>query len=227
MKKNKTARIAAFIGTVGASAALIGMAATNTGAYFTDSEDGTLSGNAGHLTVDKRSNYSLSFENLVPGEYKSRDVNYHTAGDTNEDIWLAFPDGEAYAKFSGAKNGTYYADGGMGRYGHFEVKNNAGTSLFSSYNLQSEADGSSGCANANGHGFGRQATSVSDTPPLCGVPHYILIESDVPSNTDAKLTMVFGVTGRQTDQGQSAPPAQVPFQVVATQHGVRPDAKNF
>ena len=113
MKKNKTARIAAFIGTVGASAALIGMAATNTGAYFTDSEDGTLSGNAGHLTVDKRSNYSLSFENLVPGEYKSRDVNYHTAGDTNEDIWLAFPDGEAYAKFSGAKNGTI-----LRRWGH-------------------------------------------------------------------------------------------------------------
>ena len=40
MKKNKTARIVAFIGALGASAALIGAAATTTGAYFTDSKSG-------------------------------------------------------------------------------------------------------------------------------------------------------------------------------------------
>jgi hypothetical protein len=226
MFKKKSTRIVAFIGTLGASAALIGTAATNTGAYFTDSETGHVSGSSGHLALDKNSDYELSFAKLVPGEYKTQSVGYKTSGDTAEDIWLAFPDGVAYAKFSGAKHGANWDDGGMGRYGHFAVANSGGT-VFSSYNLQDEADGSSGCADINGHGSGRQSTGVGDTPPLCGVPHYILLEQNVPSGTQAQFTMTFGVTGRQTDQGQAAPPAKVPFQVVGTQHGVRPDAANY
>ena len=60
------------------------------------------------------------------------------------------------------------------------------------------------------------------------MPHYIKIESNVPSGSDRQMTLTFGVTGRQTQQGQDAPPADaVPFQVVATQHGIRPDAENF
>jgi hypothetical protein len=233
MFKNKSARIAAFIGTLGASAALIGAAATNTGAYFTDSETGQIAGTTGHLTVDKLNDYNLSFDNLVPGEYKDRSVAYRTGGDTNEDIWLKFPAGTPYGQFTGAKdngsNGNIdgFADGGMGRFGHFAVKDNAGNVLFSSYNLQNESNGTSGCADSNGHGSGPQATSPTNTPPLCGVPHYMLIETNLPSGSDRSLTMTFGVTGKQTQQGQYAPPANVPFQVVATQHGVRPDALNF
>jgi len=228
MFKKKPMRIAAFIGTLGASATLIGMAATNTGAYFTDSETGQIAGTTGHLTVDKNNDYNLNFDNLVPGEYKDRVVGYHTGGDTNEDIWLALPAGTPYGQFTGAKGAIDgYADGGMGRYGHFAVKDNAGNLLFSSYNLQNQPDGTSGCADGQGHGFGRQATSRDDTPPYCGVPHYMLLESDVPNGSDRAFTMTFGVTGRQTGQGEYAPPANVPFKVVATQHGVRPDAGNF
>lgn len=237
MFKKKPTRIAAFIGTIGASAALIGMAATNTGAYFTDSEAGQIAGQTGHLTVDKISDFNLNFDNLIPGEYKDRNVSYHTGGDTNEDIWLYLPPGTPYGAFTGAKdtgaapggNGNVdgFADGGMGRYGHFAVKDNGGNLLFSSYNLQNQPNGTSGCADGNGHGFGPQATSPSDTPPYCGVPHYMLLESNLPSGSDRTFTMTFGVTGRQTQQGQYAPPANVPFQVVATQHGVRPDAGNF
>jgi hypothetical protein len=234
MFKNKTARITAFVGAIGASAALIGTAATTTGAYFTDAENGSISGQTGHLSVDQRGDsYNLTFANLVPGEYQDKVVNYHTGGDTKSDIWLAFPAGSAYGKFTGAKHvGATpsvdgYDDGGMGRYGHFAVARSDGTTLFSSYNLQNAANGTSGCANTDGSGFGPQATDVNDTPPLCGVPHYIKLESNVNPGTDGHATLTFGVTGRQTDQGQAAPPATVPFQVVATQHGVRPDAGNF
>jgi hypothetical protein len=223
MFKKKPMRIAAFIGTLGASATLIGMAATNTGAYFTDSENGQIAGTTGHLTIDKNNDFNLNFDNLVPGEYKDRTVAYHTGGDSSEDIWLYLPAGTQYGAFTGAKGAVDgYPDGGMGRYGHFAVKDNAGNLLFSSYNLQNASNGSSGCADDNGHGFGPQATSESDTPPLCGVPHYMLIESDVPAGVDKSFTMTFGVTGKQTQQGQYAPPANVPFQVVATQHGHSP-----
>ncbi len=225
----KHTRIVAFIGTLGASATLIGMAATNTGAYFTDSESGQIAGTTGHLTIDKNNDFNLNFDNLVPGEYKDRVVGYHTGGDTTEDIWLYFPAGTQYGAFTGAKgtssNGNVdgYSDGGMGRYGHFAVKDNAGNLLFSSYNLQNQPDGTSGCADGNGHGSNRPANSETDTDMgYCGVPHYMLVESNVPSGADRSFTMTFGVTGKQTQQGQYAPPANVPFQVVATQHGHSP-----
>jgi hypothetical protein len=227
MFKNKSARITAFIGTLGASAALIGMAATNTGAYFTDSENGTLSGKTGHLQVEARSNYTLNFADMVPGEYQSRDVHYHTDSSTAEDIWLKFPDGVEYAKFTGEKHGPLYDDGGMGRFGHFQVKDNGGNLLFSSWNLQNASANTSGCADTNGHGSNNPPADRDATPAYCGVPHFMLIESNVATNSDKKLTMVFGVTGRMEDQNSSQPPSAVPFQVVATQHGVRPDAENF
>jgi hypothetical protein len=228
MFKNKTTRIVAFIGTLGASAALIGTAATNTGAYFTDSESGQIAGQTGHLTITKNNDFNLNFDNLVPGEYKDRTVAYHTSGDSNEDIWLYFPAGAQYGAFTGAGNGSDgYNGGGMGRYGHFAVKDNAGNPLFSSYNLQNDPTGASGCVDGNGHGGGRQATSETDSQMgYCGVPHYMLIESNLPSGVDRSFTMTFGVTGRQTEQGQYAPPANVPFQVVATQAGHSPKPGN-
>jgi hypothetical protein len=227
MQKLKAARLAGFVGALGASAVLLGAAATTTGAYFTDAEDGSVSAKSGSLTLDKNNDYTLNFDNLVPGEYKSKEVGYHTGGDATEDIWLRFPDGVEYGMFTGAKNGSQYAGGGLGRYGHFEIKNNANQVLFSSYNLQNESDTTSGCADADGHGSNRPAVSETDTDMgYCGVPHYIKVESDVAPGTDAKLTMVFGLTGKA--RGQNTQVADhLPFQVVATQAGVRPDAKNF
>lgn len=225
--KNKSARIAAFVGTLGASATLVGMAAANTGAYFTDSEAGTLTANTGHLQVDKRSDYNLRFTDMVPGEYQTKDVRYHTDSSSNEDIWLKFPDGVEYAQLTGEKGGAYYPDGGMGRFGHFQVKDDAGNVLFSSWNLANESATSSGCADANGRGRNSPPVDRADTPPYCGIPHYMLVESNVASGTTKKLTMVFGVTGRMTAQNSPQPPASVPFEVVATQHGIRPDASNF
>jgi hypothetical protein len=201
MTKNKTARIAAFVGGLGVSAALIGAAATTTGAYFTDSETGSIAGTTGHLSVDKNTDYGLNFNNLVPGEYKTLPVGYHTAGDTNEDIWLKFPAGTPYGQFTGTKGpGTSdpgvdgFHDGGMGRFGHFAVANSGGT-VFSSCNLQNQPDGTSGCADGDGHGSNRPANSETDTDMgYCGVPHFIKLESDVPSGSDKQFTVTFGVT---------------------------------
>lgn len=224
LNKSKTARVAGFVAALGASATLVGFAANGTGAYFTDSAPGNLTGSTGHLRLNADSDTNLNFSNLVPGEYQSQQVKYHTDSSTNEDVWLYFPDGQAYGLFTGAKGGEV-AGGGLGRYGHLEVDNSNGDALFSSYNLQDVQDGVSGCADANGHGSGPQATSVSDTPPYCGVPHYMLLESNVPSGSYGSVTLKFGVTGRWTSQNAAV--ANVPFQLVATQHGIRPDAGNF
>lgn len=225
MFKTKAARITGFVGTLGLSATLLGAAASTTGAYFTDSEPGTVAASAGSLTLDRRSDYNLSFDRLIPGEYKSREVVYRTGGDAATDIWLKFPAGLNYLAFTGDKGNAQHPAGGLGRYGHFAVADNGGGTLFSSYNLTNESAGVSGCADANGHGSGRQATSPTDTPPYCGVPQYIKLESNVAPGSELKSTLTFGVTGRWKTQG--VPVANLPFEVVATQVGVRPDAEHF
>ena len=231
MKKTKTARVAAFIASIGASAALIGAAAHTTGAYFTDSQPGSITAQAGHLKINAIGSYDLSFANLVPGEDTPKTISYSTDTNTPEDVWLYFPSGTPYGQFTGGGAGdnwgANYADGGIGRFGHFQVNDNDGNLLFNSYNVKNAADGSSGCADTNGHGSVRQATSESDSQMgYCGLPHYMLIQSNVPDGATRHFTMTFGLTGRQTQQGQ-VDANGLPFKVVATQHGVRPDAGNF
>lgn len=225
MNKKKTARVAGFVGALGTSALLLGAAANTTGAYFTDSHDGTLQATRGHLTVTTSDLY-LNFADLVPGEYQDKQIDYTTNSSTTEDIWLQFVPGTGYGALTGAADGSDgVAGGGMGRFGHFAVQDNAGNVLFSSYNLTNVSHNTSGCADSDGHGSGPQATSPTDTPPNCGVPQFIKVESGLPSGANRHMTLTFGITGRAT--GQNTQQANAPFKVIATQHGVRPDAQNF
>ena len=221
-------KVGGFIGTLAAGAALVGTAVTGTGAYFTDSENGGLNASSGHLRLNT-TDANLTFTDLVPGEDKTRNIDFDVDASGKSDVWLVFDNTNAgYAAWTGAKGDPLAPDGGLGRYGHFAVANNGGT-LFQSWNLQNVPAGSSEvpCStNADGHGAGRPATSVSDTPPLCGVPTAIKIASDLTSGDGGTLKMTFGITGRW--KAQDVPNvASVPFKVVATQAGIRPDAAHF
>lgn len=227
MGKTKAIRIAGFVGAVCASAALIGGTAASTGAYFTDSHPGSITAQTGHLNVNVAggdSALALNFSNLVPGEYQTKKIGYSTSSSTNEDLWLVFPTNQGYLAFTGDKDNPNYTPGGLGRYGHFAVANN-GSARFSSYNLALPPAGVANCTDANGNGFGPQATGVSDTPPYCGVPQAIKLADNLPSGTSGEVEVTFGVTGRWT--GQNLPVVNLGYQLVATQHGVRPDAPNF
>jgi hypothetical protein len=220
-------KVGGFVGTLAAGAALVGTAVTGTGAYFTDSKAGNLSASSGHLTLNT-TDTNLSFRDLVPGEDKTRNINYNVDASGKSDVWLVFDkDDVGYAAWTGAKGDPVYPDGGLGRFGHFAVARDGGGALFQSWNLaHAGTTGYPTCSgDANGHGAGRPATSRSDTPPLCGVPTAIKIASNLSSGQGGVITMTFGVTGRWT--AQNAPVAEVPFEVVATQAGVRPDAEHF
>lgn len=226
MSKKNIVKVAGFIGTLGGGAALVATAATGTGAWFTDSQNGSLSAATGHLTLST-TDRTMALTGLMPGENRAKTIDYtvSVSGGTS-DIWLTFdPTSQAYAAFTGEKGNASYPEGGLGRYGHFAVANN-GTTLFSSYNLANAAAGVSGCADTNGHGFGRMATSVSDTPPYCGVPGAIKIASNVADGQTGHLTLTFGMTGRATAQNQ-VEVANLPFQIVATQSGHKPGDANF
>lgn len=226
MSKKQFLKITGFIGTLGAGAALVATAATGTGAYFTDSASGTIHAQAGSLNLST-TDMSVNFTGIMPGEDRAKAINYSaTASSGNTDIWLTFDTtSEAYAKFTGEKNNAKWADGGLGRYGHFEVTND-GTPLFDSYNLQNASKDVSGCADSVGHGFGRMATGAADTPPYCGVPGAILLKSNVAPGNGGQVIITVGLTGRQTVQNQVQIDS-LPFKIVATQHGHGPNDANF
>ena len=137
MHKAKALRVAGFFGALCASAALVGVAAGGTGAYFTDSHSGAINAGTGHIKVDVApQDLQLNFDNLLPGEYQTNRVQYaaHPSNGT-EDIWLVFPsDGTADAFIHTSQSGPTP----LGRYGHFGVTSSGGASFVSS-NLSLDA----------------------------------------------------------------------------------------
>jgi hypothetical protein len=226
VSKKQFLKVTGFIGTLGAGAALVATAATGTGAWFTDSQDGNIYAQAGSLELTT-TDPNINFTGLMPGEDRTKEITYRaTATSGTTDIWLTFDTSSVkYAKFTGYKGQNGYDDGGLGRYGHFKVSNDGGR-LFESWNLQNDTDGSSGCADANGHGVGRPATSHADTPPYCGVPGVMLLKSNLAAGATGTVDITFGLTGRQAEQNQ-VQINNLPFKIVATQHGHVPGAEDF
>jgi hypothetical protein len=226
VSKKQFFKVTGFISTLAAGTALVASAATGTGAWFTDSETGSIHADAGSLNLST-SDMAVNFVDLMPGEDREKPITYTaTASSGNTDIWLTFDTtSTAYAKFTGEKGNAKHADGGLGRYGHFKVTSD-GTPVFDSYNLQNESKDKSGCAGSDGHGFGRMATGASDTPPYCGVPGAILLKSDVAPGAGGRVIITVGLTGRQTQQEQ-VQIEDLPFKIVATQHNHGPNDDNF
>ncbi|HET9186339.1 MAG TPA: hypothetical protein VFN80_00175, partial [Acidothermaceae bacterium] len=179
------------------------------------------------------------FSGLMPGVDQNKTINYTTdVSSGTEDVWLVFPtdtDAQklAYAEFTGAKGEFGYSDGGLGRFGHFAVSDSHGGLAFHSYNLANDpATNKPDCpADANGRGGSdAKPTSETDTTTAtyCGVPKAILLASNLVSGTNGTITVTFGLTGKQTAQNQTEfSPNPVQYQIVGTQHGIRPDAPNF
>ena len=230
MSKKTAIKVGGFAAALCASAALVATAATGTGAYFTDSHDGNLASSSGHLKLNvNASDLQLSFANIMPGEDKSKTIGFTTdLSNGTEDVWLVFPSGQAYAEFSGYK-GEDGTAGGLGRYGHFKVTSDQGFG-FESYNL-ANASGvtDSTCDDSNGNGGSAARptaeTGPGSTVPYCAVPHYIKVADNIANGAGGHVTITFGLTGRQTQPNQYE--GSVPFQLVGTQHNVRPDAGNF
>jgi hypothetical protein len=230
VSKKNILKVGGFIATMATGAAMLGAAVTGTGAYFTDSKPGGLSANSGHLTLNT-TDANLHFDNLVPGEDKTKTVDFNVDATGKSDVWLVFnPTDVGYLAWTGASDNVLYPAGGLGRYGHVVIAN-GGSTLFQSRNLKFDPAGPNTSAScyvnpATGHGGSDVGpTSPTDTPPYCGVPTAIKIASNLSSGEGGVLNMTFGITGKWTVQ--HSPVASVPFNVVATQAGVRPDALNY
>jgi hypothetical protein len=230
MNKSKAARVAGFIGALGASAALVGAAVNTTGAYFTDSKAGTINAGTGTVKITAGSDTKLNFENLLPGEDKTQQVSYQALGTGKQDLWFVL-DPATSKQLTGPD--------GLGRYGHFKLSSDGGAS-FESYNLTDNAPSGSGDARCPDNGYGSGGSnapvaSLSDPPPpYCAVPKAILLQQNMNYGDVGTTTITFGFTkflknksadGTVNFQGQSTK-LLAGYKLVATQHGIRPDDAN-
>jgi hypothetical protein len=222
-------KVGGFIATLATGALMVGTAVTGTGAYFQDSKGGDLSGHTGTLTLGTSDNRTLAFKGLMPGVDQTQSVKFNVnVSDGKADVWLVFRHTAQYAQWTGATGDPLWTDGGLGRYGHVQIGTDVNPNLFESYNLKLPPAGAdqSNCADSVGHGHGVPATSETDKPPFCGVPAAILVAKDMDAASLTRtLDVTFGVTGKWTAQDSFV--FDVPFEIVATQANVRPDAPNF
>lgn len=230
MQHKKAVKLTGFVGALCASAALVSVAATSTGAYFSDSKNGSISASSGHLTLNaNQAAMNLNWANLMPGENRDKAIDYSVdVSSGGVDVWLVFdPSSAGYQAFTGGKGSPLASDGGLGRYGYFKVADSNGGQAFVTGNL-AYPDGTNTWASGmcptdtNGRGGSADiADTVAEKPPWCGVPAKILLASDVASGHGGTVTMTFGLNGvLQTQQNQTEP--SVGFKLVATQHGQTP-----
>ncbi|WP_407344509.1 hypothetical protein [Pengzhenrongella phosphoraccumulans] len=225
----KSLRLGGFLGAVGLTAVLAGVAVSGTGAYFSDTEVGGLSATAGHVNLSV-SNPNIAFTGLMPGvDPAAQSINYSLDVSGKSDVWLTFePTSVNYLAFTGANRNPLYPDGGLGRYGHFKVGTAEAGVLFESYNLNhvpANEPNSVPCpVTADGTGgANRPATPEYTHPAYCGVPSAIKLASGLSNGAHGTIQVTFGLT-TMADELQDIQWANVPFKIVATQEGVRPNA---
>lgn len=212
------------IGAIGASLVLMGalvvMATGATGAYFSESKSGEITGTTGSIHVHTSGGSGpngllFNFENLLPGEPQSATVEYQNTGHNNQDVWVVFDNSEAL-----------HALNNMGRYGEVTIANPGGW-LFHSANLNDNLPPASGTCGP---------FSASGCWPL---DEKYKVASNLAPGAGSWFKFTFGYTTYHGGIGNSQeempfntyPPevkpeevtgSGLPYEVVATQVGVEP-----
>jgi hypothetical protein len=215
MIKSTTGKLVGFIGTVAVSAALVGFAATGTGAYFSDSRSGAVTGATGSIKVvtgggSGTDGLDFRFTDMLPGEPQTATATYQNSGRNKQDVWLVFPNADAL-----------HALNNLGTFGQVHVSSN-GTEIFASNNLNDDT---------------RPGHCPTGTPGCTALPAQIPLASNVASGDGGSVSFSFayGPKLKGNTVGPfncyplgdlSCPASGLPFKIVATQHGIAPDDAN-
>lgn len=236
MRKKRFWRAAVFAGTLAGSAALVAAASGATGAFFNDSQSGTVTGNIGSILVSTSggsgsNGLDFNLSNMLPGVPQTVTAHFTNTGKNAQDVYLVFPNAEALHSLNN-----------LGTYGSVTIKS-AGTTVFSSSNLNDGLDAN--LAN-DGHcpTFG---------PGSCyPVPNTIKLASNVAPGQSGSMSFSFAfasklksasaegaqafcyplvqVSGSTNPADQTctttSPTYGLPYQIVATQPGVLPNNPN-
>lgn len=226
MFRNVKSKGLALVATVAMLGGTAWIAAGTTGAYFSDTHNGSITGTIGSIKVTPyggagADGMNLSFTNMLPGVSQTAKVSYKNTGANAEDVWIVFDNATALSALNN-----------MGTYGEAHLSAN-GTSLFDSANLNDRvgtcgtlspsgcwplakqylvaANVAPGAAGSISFSFNLAAKTVSAGP----------VFNPYPVSTQGWL-----VTHNSADQNfvdpNVAPGNGLPYEIVATQHGVTP-----
>jgi len=240
--------------TLVASVALLGgtalVASGQTGAYFSDSHSGTLTGTVGSILISPDS-ASVMFSNLLPGVPQTYQLNFHNSGTSPEDVYLTFPNSTALSALNN-----------LGRYGSVVITSSVGgpdNTVFSSGNLNDNTTRcgagfqvppaygpSSGCwpltsqvllasnvaAGAYGNFKFTFEYASADTGPTAVPWNTYPLPGDLNNSLSYAACLAVPLTASQCSDNQTTinpadvPPSGngLPFQLVATQVGILPGA---
>jgi hypothetical protein len=207
VSKKQFLKVTGFIGTLGASAALVATAATGTGAYFSDSASGTISGTMGSIKIQAGDGgpaaTTINFTKMLPGEAQSQTVSFTNTGQNVQDVWVVF-DPAALGDHDHSTDTGKIND--RGTYGEIHVKS-GNTAVFDSANLN---DDPNSCAPGTGN-------------PACNpLPEMIKLRDSLTPGGAGSFTFSY-TPGAKYQNNQGLPEVNLPYKLVATQHGVSPD----
>ena len=234
MTKSMKVKCAAIVGTVGLLGATAFVASGQTGAYFSDTHAGSISGTIGSIRITPSggtestdgSFMDLAFSNMLPGDPQTVTVNYQNTGANTEDVYVVFPNATALSALNN-----------LGSYGTVHLSsagNGAVGDVFDSANLNDDA---TTCPVGS--------YSVQYPTPCEPLPKQLLIASGVnPGGTGSfsfsfnyasKLSTqaplgttanwnAYPVAGQTTTNVADGTGNGLPYEIVATQPGVTPVA---
>jgi len=248
VRLSKKWRVAVFAGALVGSAGLVTAAAAATGAYFNDTQSGTVTGTIGSIKVTTSGgsggdSLNFNFANMLPGDYQTSTVHYSNSGTNTEDVYLVFNNAAAL-----------HSVNDLGSYGAAKIGSN-GTTVFSSTNLNDgETAGLQPIDPTSSHCSSSSSASVPLSPTGCWpIPNVVKLATNVAPGHGGTMTFSFALGAKwkatstelsqlfcypliqnpgdpsdPTDQvcDTSNPSYGLPYEIVATQPGVAPNDPN-
>jgi hypothetical protein len=206
MRNTSIARTVGFIGAAGITVALVGAAAAGTGAYFTDSKAGTISGTMGTISVTGydgggSDHLDMTFTKMLPGQSQDRTIRYQNTGDSNQDVWVVFDQADL---------GTHDGNTGLnslGSYAEIHIQANGGA-VFDSANLSDRYP----CG-----------TPSAGYPDICPLPAQIKLTDNLAPGVVGNMLFSFTPGAKFKNGVQGSTILSLRYKIVATQHGITPD----
>lgn len=218
MLKILKTRAVALVASVGLLGGVAFVAAGTTGAYFSDTNQGAITGTIGSIRVDTSGgsgadHANFSFANMLPGEAQTATVSYENNGANNEDVWIVFNNPTALSALNN-----------LGTYGEVHLKGND-IALFDSANLNDRASTCGAFDPAGCWPLGKQYKVASNVAPggSGNVSFSFNYAGKLKTQPDAGTTAVFNQYPVDDQQNPNGDPGNgLPYQIVATQVGVTP-----
>ena len=183
MKQFVESRTTRVLVAAGIAAGLAIMATGTTGAYFSQSKDGGITGTVGSVKLDTSggsgaNGLDFTFTNLMPGVAQSATVNFQNKGTGHQDFYLVFPNATALSALNS-----------LGSFGEVSIAVN-GSPLFASKNLSDK------------YTCGTVSTGY---PDICPVPQQMLLASDVTVGVTNSFTFAFNYASKLGNASDTHP----------------------